>query len=386
MTETAMPLKLTGLYMLTDDGELGVIGDGNALTIDAALSQAFVLHNRRLLETYTNDPDAGLRVALLYRASQPRAWGHDTLRLEASVVRDLYPVAGRGGAPLTMFQQKNREKSIYRGLELLLDYRKETEPRAPIYCPVLYDRRTLLGQYPSLPADTAEPRQLPVIEVLNLVGTIPIGRRDVPAVHSLMQTLSARLIRKELRRSQLAIDERKVTTPTVDGAGGYAADRRAERAQTLWADGGNPYLGAPPQTPATAPPAQMARWLAQPHGKPDAMLLQSFAQFRAMSAEVLQVLAAQLLIHAAPAGVQLLNRDTTDEWNMYLIAGKVALDPGDGACVFIEGGSAKAAVPIASLKPRKYTVTTVTPIRFLWIPDSLLAVARASAPAFKSER
>jgi len=116
------------------------------------------------------------------------------------------------------------------------------------------------------------------------------------------------------------------------------------------------------------------------------MLLQSFAQFRAMSAEVLQVLAAQLLIHAAPAGVQLLNRDTTDEWNMYLIAGKVALDPGDGACVFIEGGSAKAAVPIASLKPRKYTVTTVTPIRFLWIPDSLLAVARASAPAFKSER
>ncbi|MFP5348247.1 MAG: hypothetical protein ACLGHO_00195 [Gammaproteobacteria bacterium] len=386
MTKTALPLKLTGLYLLTDDGELGVFDDGNALTIDAALSKAFLLHNRRLLEAYTGDPDAGLRVAVLYHATQPRAWGHDTLRLEESVVRDLYPVAGRGGAPLTMFQQKNREKSIYRGLELLLDYRKETEPRAPIYCPVLYDRRTLLGQYPSLPADTAEPRQLPVIEVLNLVGTIPIGRRDVSAVHGLMQTLSARLIRKELRRSRLAIDERTVTTPTADGTGGYAADRRAERAPTLVADGGNPYWGAPPQTPAAVPPAQMARWLKQPQGKPDATLLQSFAQFRVMSAEVLQALASQLLIHAAPAGVQLLNRDSTDEWNMYLIAGKVALDPGDGARVFIEGGSTNAAAPIASLKPRKYTVTTVTPIRFLWIPDSLLAVARASAPAFKSDR
>jgi len=339
-----------------------------------------------LLETYTDDPDAGLRVALLYRASQPRAWGHETLRLEEGVVRDLYPIAGRGGGPLTVFQQKNREKSVYRGMELLLDYRKESEPRAPIYCPVLYDRRSLLGQYPSPSADTKEPHYLPVIEVLNLVGTIPIGRRDVPAVHTLMQTLSARLIRKDMRRSLLAIDERRVTTPVADGAAGYAVDRRAERQLTLPTQGGNPYLGTPPATPTSAGPVQMTRWLKQPQGNPDAMLLQSFAQLRDMSADVLQTLASQLQIHTAPAGVQLLNRETTDEWNMYLIAGRVALDPGDGARVFIEGGSAKAATPIASLKPRKYTVTTVTPIRFLWIPDSLLAVARASAPAFKSDR
>ena len=368
--------------MLTDDGELGVIDDSNALAIDPALSQAFLLHNRRLLETYADDPDAGLRVALLYRATQPRAWGHETLRLEEGVVRDLYPIAGRVGAPLTVFQQKNREKSIYRGMELLLDCRKESEPRAPIYCPVLYDRRSLLGQYPSPSADAKEPHHVPVIEVLNLVGTIPIGRRDVAAVHTLMQMLSARLIRKDMRRSPLAIDERRVTTPVADGAGGYATDRRAERLVSL-PQGGNPYLGA---APTSAEPTEMTRWLKQPQGKPDAMLLQSFAQLRDMAAEVLQTLASQLQIHTAPAGVQLLNRETTDEWNMYLIAGRVALDPGDGARVFIEGGSAKAATAIASLKPRKYTVTTVTSIRFLWIPDSLLAVARASAPAFKSDR
>lgn len=387
MTGVITPLNLSGLYMLIDDGNLGVVDASRAVAIDDALSRVFRVHNRRFLEAYAAEPDAGLRVAVLYRAPHAHAWGSDTLRLDDNVVRDLYPIAGRGGGALTVFQQKNREKSIYRGMELLLDYRKESEPRAPIYCPVLYDRRTVLGQYPSLLGDATLPRQLPVIEVLNLVGTIPIGRRDVAAVHTLMQTLSARLIRKDMRRSPLSIGASTPVAPSPPpdaGAGGYAVDRRADRELTLPTEGGNPYLGA--TAPASTSPAHMARWLKQPQGKPNAMLLQSFAQLRDMSAGVLQALAAQLQIHAAPAGVQLLNRDTSDEWNMYLIDGTIALDPGDGARIFIEGGSAKAATPIASLKPRKYTVTTVTPIRFLWIPDGLLATARASAPAFKSER
>lgn len=388
MTGVATPIKLTGLYLLTDDGGLGALDDDNALVLDDALSGAFLLHNRRFLETYATEPSAGLRLAVLYRAPQARAWGADTLLLEENVVRDLYPIAGRGGGALTTFQQKNREKSIYRGMELLLDYRKESEPRAPIYCPVLYDRRTLLGQYPMLVGDapSAAMQQLPVIEVLNLVGTIPIGRRDVAAVHTLIQTLKSRLIRKDMRRSLLSIAERVNPTVVPDAVGGgYAADHRAERDLSLPA-GGGPWAGAIAPPSASASPAQMARWLKQPLGKPDATLLQSFAQLRDMSAEVLNALAGQLLIHAAPAGVQLLNRDTNDEWNMYLIDGTVSLDPADGARVFIDGGSDKAKTPIASLKPRKYTVATVTPIRFLWIPDSLLAVARASAPAFKPAR
>lgn len=359
-------IKLAGLYQLTDDGSLGVIDDNNVWSRDDALSRAFQLHNRRFLSDYASDPDAGLRVAVLYQAPQAKPWGSDTLMLEEAVVRNLYPVAGRGGDALTSFQNKNREKSIYRGMELLLDYRKESEPRAPMYCPVLYDRGTVLGQYPGLldAMRSAVNAALPVIEVLNLVGTIPVGRRDVAAVHTLMQTMSERLIRKDMRRSLLSIADRPAFVSTDVKTDGYTADRRAEREVTLHMGGSA---------------AQMARWLNQPLGKPDAALLQSFTDMRRLPPAVLNAMAAQLQIHTAPGGAQLLNRDTRDEWNMYLIHGTVSLEPADGMCLFIEGGSEKAATAIASLKPRKYTVTTLTPIRFLWIPDGLLAIAGATA-------
>ena len=389
MSGVQTPIKLTGLYMLTDDGSLGAVDDNNVLALDEALSKAFQLHNRRFFEMYAADPDGGLRLAVLYRSAAAKAWGSDTLVLEESVVRDLYPIAGRGGDALTSFQQKNREKSIYRGMELLLDCRKESDPRAPIYCPILYDRGTVLGQYPTLLGRTpsvAESR-LPVIEVLNLVGTIPIGRRDVAAVHTLMQTLRDRLIRKDMRHSSLSIAERIAPTPMPDSVGGgYQADRRAERDLSLPTGGGS-WAGTIGNVAAVdSSPSHMKRWLTQPQGKADAKLLQSFTVLRDLSADVLNALASQLLIHAAPAGAQLLNRDTTDEWNMYLIEGSVALEPADGTRLFINGGSDKAATAIASLKPRKYTVTTVTSVRFLWIPDSLLSIARASAPVFKPAR
>lgn len=368
MANVSTSVKLTGLYFLTDDGQLALVDDGHRLDVDDELSRAFELHNRRFLAEYANAMSPPLRVAVLYTAADVKPWGSDTLALEEGVVRELYPVGGAVGAPLTAFQKKNREKSIYRGLELLLDYRKESEPRAPIYCPVLYDRRTTLAHYPGLLGRelTEVEAQSPAIEVLNLVATIPIGRRDVDAVHALMRKVSARLIRKEMRRSFFAISERAIapinSSNPVDDP--YAVDRRIERAAAL---------------AGTASIAQMARWLKQPQGKADPALLQSFTQLRDLPHGVREALAPQCLIHTAPAGAQLLLRDTQDEWNMYLLEGTVALEAADGARFFIAGGTDKATAPIAYLKPRKYTVSALSPIRFLWIADSQLAQARAGA-------
>lgn len=369
MADVPTSLKLTGLYFLTADGRLAVVGDDNALAVDDELSRAFERHNHRFLADYSATPSAPLRVAVLYSAVEAKPWGSDTLALEESVVRELYPIGGATGAPLTAFQKKNREKSIYRGLELLLDYRKESEPRAPIYCPVLYDRRTTLAHYPGVLGRelNAGEAQVPVLDVLNLVATIPIGRRDVEAVHVLIHKVRARLIRKEMRRSFFQIDER-ATAPAnpsgpVDDA--YQADRRAEREVALAA--------------SRASVAQMARWLTQPQGKADAMLLQSFTLLRDLPLPVREALAPQCPIYTAPTGAQLLLRETNDEWNMYLLDGTVALEAADGARFLIAGGSDKAAAPIAYLKPRKYTVSAVSPIRFLWIADSQLAQARAAA-------
>lgn len=369
MADVPTSLKLTGLYFLTADGRLAVVGDDNALAVDDELSRAFERHNHRFLADYSATPSAPLRVAVLYSAVEAKPWGSDTLALEESVVRELYPIGGATGAPLTAFQKKNREKSIYRGLELLLDCRKESEPRAPIYCPVLYDRRTTLAHYPGVLGRelNAGEAQVPVLDVLNLVATIPIGRRDVEAVHVLIHKVRARLIRKEMRRSFFQIDERAAAPANPSGPvdDAYQADRRAEREVALAA--------------SRASVAQMARWLTQPQGKADAVLLQSFTLLRDLPLPVREALAPQCLIYTAPTGAQLLLRETNDEWNMYLLDGTVALEAADGARFLIAGGSDKAAAPIAYLKPRKYTVSAVSPIRFLWIADSQLAQARAAA-------
>ena len=85
-----------GLYTLTASGELGTYDAQRQLHIDAPLSQAFAEHNRAFLRSYLDGAQAGdQRIAILFAAHQPRAWGHLTLDLEDAVVRDLYPASGR---------------------------------------------------------------------------------------------------------------------------------------------------------------------------------------------------------------------------------------------------------------------------------------------------
>jgi len=48
------------------------------------------------------------------------------------------------------------------------------------------------------------------------------------------------------------------------------------------------------------------------------------------------------------------------------------LTPADGATLRIDGGTDKAAYPVAFLKPRKYAIESLTPVSFLWVHDLLL--------------
>ncbi len=130
----------TGLYVLTANGQLGIYDAQRQLHIDEVLSRAFAAHARAFLQAYVDSKQpGGHRVAILYNAYQPRAWGRLTFSLENSTVRALYPSSGRAATELTAFQQKSREMSAYRGMEMLLDYRRESAAQVPVYCPVLFD-------------------------------------------------------------------------------------------------------------------------------------------------------------------------------------------------------------------------------------------------------
>src|SRR5687768_251690 len=114
-------VNLTGLYVLTPEGELGAYRDGKTLVLDEALTRELGDYLRRLLANYLMDTHTGLyRLGVIYHARDQRPWGSDTFALEESIVREVYSVSGQS-AGLTAFQKKNREKSLYRGMELLLE-------------------------------------------------------------------------------------------------------------------------------------------------------------------------------------------------------------------------------------------------------------------------
>lgn len=371
---------LSALYLLRADGRLGVLTGEGQFEEDRELSEAFRAHNAALLAQYAKQPGPPLRLGIVYRAAERRVWGHEVLLLEQEVVRELYRVSGPAGRELTAFQKKNREKSLYRGGELLIDFRPDAATTVPIYCPVLYARGLSLGRLaPALDmAPGLDDARGPALEVLNLLAPLPISRRDAPAIAKLVARVRDRLVRKEMRRaSGLALLDRVSHGAESAEAGEFFdVDRRHERAVSL------PSGLAPRHGGAEERVADVERWLERPHRPVDAALLRRFQQFRDLDDRRLALLADRSLVHTAPAGTRLLNHGMTDAWNLYLLEGTLSLEAADGQALLVEAGSERAASPVAFLKPRKYSVTSLSPVSFLWIPDRLLAevLAPASAP------
>lgn len=369
-----------GFYVLTGSGELGAYDAQRKLHIDGALSQAFREHNRAFLRSYLGASQSDeLRVAILYETLQPREWGRLTLSLEDVVVRDLYSTGGRAGA-LTVFQQKNREKSAYRGMELLLESRRESAPEIPVYCPVLFDAHaTLSKRVSALGREPSEPeRDIPVLDVLNLIANIPSARRGTSEILALVDKLRQGIVRKEQRRDiAWEIQHAKQSSslpPSADAYGQIARDKRMQRALTL----PNVDERRLHENEHVEP---VERWLKLPHQPVGSERLRWFAQFRGLDDVRAAELSARSLLYTAPGGTRLLERGLQDSWNLYLLEGTLMLTPADGATLKVVGGTDKAAYPIALLKPRKYQVDTLTPVSFLWVHDLLLEVVSSETTA-----
>lgn len=371
-----------GLYAVTPDGELGVLREGNRFVAEPAFIQAFGPQIRQLLKTYLKNPDgSNVRLGLVFHSLEELPWRSDTLVMEEHVLREVYPVGGPATQELTAFQKKNRIKSLYRGIELLIEYRHERLADAPVYCPLLFDRDTLLADYSAYRGFKGDAR-VPVVELVNLMAMLPLGRRNTSALLAIMQEMHNYVVRKDMRRDDflsLRQDEyvgSKGDAATVEY---FDVDKRHERQQMFPAGSLGARLAAAEQAQRSERFDQVEQWLERPHRPVDAELLRGFVQFRNLDAAVLTALAARALVHTAPRGVRLLDVGMTDSWNMYLLEGTVSLQAEDGGALLVAGGTDKAASPISFLKPRKYAVSSVTPVSFLWMHDALLQ-AVAGAP------
>ncbi len=367
--------KLSGFYVLTSSGELGFYDQNKRFIVDTVLSKEFADHNREFLRLHLKNPDAeGCRVAIIYRASEKRVWGSEIFLLETPIIRNLYPVSGTRVGELTAFQKKNSEMSTYRGIEVLLEHQNSALLGTPVYCPVIFDKHTTLDQYVSLLGREAveTDKTIPVIEVLNLAATIPIGRRKTPKLLALRKILYEGVVKKDMRKdSGLSVINklRAGTDWAEDKKAGEAfddIDKRTDRNLTL-------PTGGEGSANALSPGSLIIeQYLKGPIKNVEPEKLRTFARFRGLSDEKVRLLASKSPVYQAPGGARLIERGKTDSWSFFLLEGTLELLAADGVRKLIEGGTEQASSPVSYLKPRMYTVSAVTPVKFLWIHDALI--------------
>lgn len=369
---------LVNFYILLPNGNLGSYTESGGFKLHPEFTELFREHIAGLLETYQSNPDEyDYRIGIVYPTHEEHPWKSATLALETEMVHRLYPSGGARNKELTSFQRRNIEKSIYQGFELLMEFADQTLPDCQIYCPVLFFRQQTLDGYTDIlhREATGQDKNTPVLDVLNFLAPIPKGRRSTKGIHDLTKAIYEGVINKGARKS--SYDFMKEKGKVAPGGGQAAREEFAQKAESAFADifgerRKEGFSGWMQSHCSEETYKRVGRWLVEPYKyvKPDR--LTSFSRFRDVSPDGRVLLSDKHPIFEAPFGTQILARGTADKWNMYLLDGTVQLEAEDGEKIMVEALTPRAAAPIASLKPRVYTVTAATPIKFLWMFDPLV--------------
>lgn len=194
---------IPGVYVLTEKAMFGVYDKQGQFKTDLHLSENFLNYNTDYLKAHLQDSvnDANL-IGVIVANDQHQKWRSQTLIFTDTIVRDLYRIHGDKNTALTPFQKRSRVNSVYRGIETLLEYRHENERGVPVYCPILYNRRSQLNEYISLfgrDLQGMDPNT-PVIEVLNYIAPIASSKRTTFALANLMTAIHKSAIDTSLRK------------------------------------------------------------------------------------------------------------------------------------------------------------------------------------------
>ncbi len=90
------------------------------------------------------------------------------------------------------------------------------------------------------------------------------------------------------------------------------------------------------------------------------------------SSKQLKVLAQAAGVLVAKAGAVLIEVGNTDPDDVILLQGDVELKGRDGSVQKIRGGSDSARMPLARLRPRRFQVRALTPVRYLKVSNQLV--------------
>ena len=101
----------------------------------------------------------------------------------------------------------------------------------------------------------------------------------------------------------------------------------------------------------------------------------------------LKILAQAAGVLAAKAGAVLIEVGSNDADDVILLQGDVELKSRDGSTQQVRGGSDSARVPLARLRPRRFQVRALTPVRYLKVsPQFVRATLEPAAAVQQDER
>lgn len=366
---------LANFVILLANGKLGTYRGSGEFVVQQQFTEMFADHIQEFLRVYNDNPDAeGYRIGIIYPTREQKPWKSATLALDTEMLRKLYPSGGVRDKELTSFQKRNIEKSIYQGVELLMEHQDESLQGAQLYIPVLFFRQTTLDLYAEdLQLSTmATDAKTPVLEVLNFLAPIPRSRRNTEGIGQFAKVIYDGVINKGVRAGSYGFikDRKSVPGGSASGAG-IKAQAETAFSNIFGERSSKGYTGWMESHCSDETRKRVGRWLVEPYKYVEPQRLRAFTRFRDLSLDGLTLLADQHPIFHAPAGSQLLARGSEDKWNLYLLDGVIELEAEDGDKTLVEANTPQAAAPIASLKPRMFTVTAKLPSKFLWIMDTL---------------
>ncbi len=169
--------------VLTSKCLVGRFEPGGGFRVFERLSESVATHAQKLLDAHAANRDsADIRPAIVIPPMPDRKWRTASLVFDEQVLHRLYPSGGSmRPEELTPFQARNRERSIYQGMEILIGYENKSMPGVAFYCPVLYGHAGRLRQYPDFARnlDGGVPPDTPMFEVLNFIALLsPSERRS----------------------------------------------------------------------------------------------------------------------------------------------------------------------------------------------------------------
>jgi len=343
---------IEGFYVLTAAGALGRYRTDGRFVEDPSLTEQLGFATAALLQQYRNGDCESIAIGLVTRRTPDKPWHCASLVFSDGALKEVYRTGDDPRAPLTAFQKRNKSKSVYRGMELVLETRNPSQPQYPRYCPVLvapeYGSDALSRRYGVNDMDAINS-----LEVLDLMAPLHPEDHRHPALSRMVVEMSQSRIEPELRHQpELAVVD---DAPGRSHAGEHRFPADDPRYGSPWEDEPEP------------------RHYSFNDGDPvPYWLLASFTPFNELNDLQRQFVARGHTVTQKPAGATLIERGSTDDVTLYLVDGTLELEAFDGRKMSIDSGSRRAHLPISQLHPHAFTVKAASNASVIFVSQDMV--------------